>query len=230
MSDIGFPIVKLARKRRAWWLLGAWAASALVMPPPADAALINGNFDARSVSGFSPLTLALDSWNKTKGDNDVYILDVAPGGVGSHSEPNEAALCDASQIWQDTDDVIALGTYTLTWWDRDRTGSTEDRLDVTASLRGATLGTVGASTTVLKADIGTAWTQRTLTWTVGNGDPLIGQNLRVQFAAANVTWKYDQTSIDDVQVTFNPIPEPSALALVGFGLLGTWQLGRRRRA
>jgi hypothetical protein len=102
-------------------------------------------------------------------------------------------------------------------------------LNVTASL-GDTSGVIGASITVPKAGITPTWTQRTLTWTVGEGNPLIGQNLRVQFAAANTGNKYDQTSIDDVQVTFNAIPEPSALTLVGFGLLGTWQLGRRRRA
>jgi hypothetical protein len=67
-----------------------------------------------------------------------------------------------------------------------------------------------------------------LQWTVGAGDlALTGQYLRVQFTAANVVNKYDQTSIDDVQLTF--IPEPSALTLVGFGLFGAWVLGRRRR-
>jgi hypothetical protein len=30
--------------------------------------------------------------------------------------------------------------------------------------------------------------------------------------------------------TFDVISEPSALALVGIGLIGTWLLGRRRRA
>jgi hypothetical protein len=33
-----------------------------------------------------------------------------------------------------------------------------------------------------------------------------------------------------VIVQYEVIPEPSALALVGIGLIGTWLLGRRRRA
>ena len=65
------------------------------------------------------------------------------------------------------------------------------------------------------------WSQATINYEIGEGDPLIGTPIGVAlYGRADVAF-------DDVEVSFEVIPEPSTAGLLGLGLLG---LLRRRRS
>lgn len=62
-----------------------------------------------------------------------------------------------------------------------------------------------------------------VTYTALAGDPLIGQNLRIQLAGGSYA------AFDDVQLTAVAVPEPSSFILAAFGLIGLAAWGWRRK-
>jgi hypothetical protein len=197
------------------------ALAALALGTAANAAIIdNPNFDNGDFEDGGT------GWTVT--DNKGTGVDFDPGVAQSGSK-SARFLGDFTNNGPTITQTVTIPNdgigqlHTISFWYRqfgtDITSWTRWRLRV---LDGGTTELVNSGDQNTVGNLG-VWEQESYTFTPSASTIEIEFKDRQQFPGTN-----RDLVVDNVQLTYNPIPEPATLALLGLG--GALMLGRRRRA
>lgn len=199
--------------------IAASAASLTVVNPGFDAdVLADGQFSCNGTIGFT-------GWNSFNSGCGTGLLNpdstMFPGGVAP-SQNNVAYHNGPAGFWQALTDTYQAGnTYTFALL-------VGQRLDVgfggyTIELRaGSGTGALLASTTNAVSPGAGTFLPTSVSYLVGTGNAVIGQQIAVVFRGIGT-----QTSFDNVTVDSSAVPEPGTYAMVGGAAL--LALLRRKR-
>jgi hypothetical protein len=204
------------------------------------ATVVNANFDSGNYEGFNASTFDIGG-TLNKGNPTVAGNHALPIFFENSNDSQFFMYYTLSNVALQAGDVVTL-TYDVRsdYWDGFARG-TDFRARIMAN--GSELGgqdnlyngggvtdTTGPTVQFNEAQYRTY----TLTYTVPNGSPAIGQNVYPQFDSygSRGGWNgadwFERTLLDNVVMTVTPIPEPAAAAaLFGAGLIGL--ISRRRR-
>ena len=146
-----------------------------------------------------------------------------PGPINPTDGSSQAWMNNGTAAWQDTGDVIVVGTVYELKIDLNADQANFPNIESTViRLYGSDAGTGTALAEITPNGPATSvWTEQTVAFTATAGQAT-GQTLGVYFGVTSGT----QVEWDNLRLTATPVPEPTAAALLGLGGLA---LLRRRR-
>ena len=169
-------------------------------------------------------------WTASGTDVTVQSTTIPNGGSYNAQIASDGTSDGVGQGF--TSPLIQAGTYVF---------SGDLAIDSTASTKGYAMalligtssqlsnGQYSAITLVNSGLSTTAYTHKSVTWTVASGNSAIGQNLAFAFGDAGSVFGLSGGNLyaDNAGVTFTPVPEPATLGLAGIGAIGLLLTARK---